>query len=98
MNTITPRYFAAYRDQSGWHDISWNVRASANQTGHGYPTEANAEKLRKSLNNSFQPSGVNGHVSRAVGYVIHVSAIRVYRNIPSQPVVAESKAPMFEVV
>jgi len=86
--SIIPTYYAKYRDQSGWHDISWKGRA----------TEAKAEKLRKTLNYSFNPGGCNYHVSKAVGYIIHVSEVKVVRNDRSGEVVAMAKAPMFEVM
>lgn len=86
--TITPRYYARYRTQDGWHDILWNGRA----------TDKRAEEKRRSLNASFQPGGVNEHVSIGAGYVLHVSALEVCRNISGGCVVARAKAPMFEVI
>lgn len=93
----TPRYVARYRTQEGWSEIVWNVRASTNITGHGMPTEANAEKMRASLNRSFNVGGVNEHVSRSAGFILHVSEVRVCLNLPNRPVVAVAKAPLFEV-
>lgn len=90
--TITPRYFARYRDQGGWHDITWDCAR------HGRPSTDTAEARRQSLNQSFERGGVNFHVSQAVGYVIHVSRLTIHHNIKGQPIAAEARAPMFEVV
>jgi cell division protein FtsI/penicillin-binding protein 2 len=95
---ITPTFRAEYRDQAGWHSIAWNARAgSTPQTVHGSPTEANAEKLRRTLNKSFQPTGVNAHVAKVRGYIPHVSRVRVIRQSTGQ-IMAEAVAPMFEAV
>ena len=92
-----PTFRAEYRDQQGTHDMIWNVRSGTNRTGHGKPTEVNAERLRQSLNHSFTSSGINHHVSKARGYLIHVNRIQVIRQSTGK-VVAQTDAPMFEVV
>lgn len=64
---------------------------------NGRPTQANVDRYRDSLNKSFQPGGVNWHVSESRGVVAHVSEVRVIRQAGGE-VVAVSKAPLFEVV
>ncbi len=89
-------YVIEYRDQAGdWNWCVWNVRGGVNRTGHGQPTNANAEAWRVKMNRSFQPGGVNGHVSDARGYVVHINAVRIKHN---GRVVASSSMPMFEAV
>lgn len=95
--TYTPAYRAEYRDQQGWHVMSWEVRSRYGMTAHGAPTEANAEKLRRALNRSFRRDGVNAHVADLLGFVPHVSAVRIVRQ-DSGRVVVDVRAPMFEVV
>jgi hypothetical protein len=95
--TFTPKYRAEYRDNSGrWNTITWNVTSRTNVTGHGAPTVENAERLRKALNKSFMSGGSNEHVSKAVGYVVHVNRLRVIHQATSQ-VVSETVAPLFEI-
>lgn len=86
--TITPKYYAKYLDQSGWHDISWQGKA----------TNTRAESMRQTLNKSFNKEGCNWHASLDCGYVVHVSKLKVMRNDGSRRVVAETSAPMFEIV
>lgn len=88
MATRIPKYRARYRDQSGWHDISWDGRATA----------ARAERQRQALNRSFQIGGVNEHVSHAAGYAVHVSRLEIRTNSRQALLVASANAPMFEVV
>lgn len=90
--SVTPKYRAQYYDQSGKHMIDWCCKRN------GRPTEANAEKLRQSLNKSFGPDGVNYHVSKAAGYIIHVHKVDIERNTLYGEIVATAKAPLFEVL
>lgn len=93
----TPKYRAAYMDQTGiWRSVSWNVRGRANVTGHGKPNAANAEKLRKAMNKSFDVGGVNFHASKAAGFIIHINKLRVIDQFSGE-IVVEVSAPMFEV-
>ena len=85
--SYTPKYRAQYRDQRGWQDISYRHKA----------TDADAEKFRQGLNKSFQPGGVNYHLSEAAGYILHASKVEVLRNVKHAYVVATASAPMFEV-
>ena len=63
---------------------------------HGRANEANLEKWRKALNASFQPKGVNWHVSDSLGVVPHICRATLIRQRTGE-VVAEVTAPMFEV-
>ena len=85
--TITPTYYARYRDQAGWHDIMWNGRA----------TDTKAEQMRRSLNTSFAHGGVNYGIPEMHGYIVHVSKVEIIRNDGRGRVVARANAPMFEV-
>ena len=89
--STTPKYHAHYRDQSGWHDIGWDCRRD------GVPSDIAAEEFRKRYNKSFQPGGVNGHLSEQLGYIPHISEVRVVRNDGSNRLVASATAPNFEV-
>ncbi len=71
-------------------DGVWNSRTM------GRPTAENAEAYRQRLNQSFLPGGVNGP-RNDTDVVIHVHTIRIVRQSNNE-VVAEAKAPMFEVV
>jgi len=95
--TTTPTYRAEYRDQTGWHAITWNVRGSANITKDGAPTAKNAEILRCRLNESFTHRGNNHHVSVAAGYIIYVWQVRVIRQATNEQV-ATTDSPMFAIV
>jgi len=44
-----------------------------------------------------QPGGVNFHVSDSRGVIAHISTVRVIRQSTGE-VVAESNAPLFEVI
>lgn len=63
---------------------------------HGRPNQTNVDRYRLSLNNSFLPGGVNFDISESQGTIAHVSTVRIIRQSTGD-VVAESKAPMFEV-
>lgn len=89
--SYTPKYRAEYQDQKGWHWISYMVQ------DNGPATEANAEKLRKALNESFQPGGVNEAVSKMNGFIPHVSRLVIVRQSDNKQV-ANARAPMFEVI
>lgn len=71
-------------------DAAWNCRTM------GRPTVENAEAYRIRLNESFKPGGVNGP-RNDTDVVIHVHTVRIVRQATGE-VVAEAKAPMFEVV
>jgi hypothetical protein len=60
----------------------------------GRPTEAALRDRVCSLNESFMPGGVNGHVSQAAGEIVQVWMARIVRQSDDR-VVAEWKAPPF---
>lgn len=96
--SYTPKYRAEYRDQTGkWKWIIWNVRGCNGWTGNGQPSKYNAERLRKSMNESFNVGGVNYAASEAAGYIIHINRLRVV-NQSTGKIVAEAVMPMFEVM
>ena len=91
--TTIPTYYAQVKDNTGpnLHHMVWDCKR------HGRPTAKNAERYRVSLNESFKLGGVNDHISKGYGFLVHTSEVRVVRNRTGE-VVASAKAPMFEVV
>ncbi len=85
--SITPKYRVEYRDQGGWHAECWAGRA----------TSERLEAWRKSRNQSFNHGGVNYPTAVAIGYIPHISHAKLVRQ-SNALVVADVKAPMFEVV
>ena len=90
------KYYVTYRDNtmSPAMNDNWITYDSKR---HGKPTDAVAENIRKKLNESFAPDGVNYHVSTARGVVIHVTKLKIIRQ-SDDAVMGEATAPMFEVV
>jgi len=62
----------------------------------GRPNQKNIDQWRVDINKSFQPDGVNWHVSESSGIVQHISKATVIRQ-STHEVVAVSEMPMFEV-
>lgn len=92
---ITPTYrVEAAVNVLGFSFFGWDCRIN------GRPTVKNAEKWRRATNESFQPNGVNWHVSQATGVVPHITQVRIVaqKGPRTGEVVAETKMPMFEVV
>ena len=89
--STTLTFIAETTDQTGTYVITWNTKT------HGKPTDENAARYRKGLNDSFLPGGVNEHVITREGAVIHTSKVKVIRQ-SSGEVVAKDYAPLFEVV
>jgi hypothetical protein len=87
--SITPTYRVVYRDNTSlnWRTMAWRGKASAERL----------EQWRLGYNKSFNPGGVNWHVSKGLGVVVHISHARIVRQATAQ-IVAETKMPMFEVV
>lgn len=92
-------YTPAYRIEAecnvpGMSFFAWDVKI------HGKPTDANAEKYRVSMNDSFQPGGVNEHIARGDQVVPHIIGIKIVaqKGAKAGQVVAEARMPMFEVV
>lgn len=96
--SYTPKYRLEYRDNSlacrkNPHYFHWMCLPA----GFGVPTERKLSEYRRALNTSFAPGGVNDHVSEGAGFVIHVGRVRAVEQKTGR-VVAETVAPMFEVV
>jgi hypothetical protein len=93
MGRSTTPTFRAEVKGSNWNFsmFGWDCKTN------GRPNQTNVDRYRLSLNNSFLPGGVNFHVSDSRGVIPHVSTVRVVRQSTGD-VVAESKAPMFEVI
>jgi hypothetical protein len=94
--SYTPKYRVEYRDNT-MNRLGTDRILSYDAKRYGKPTDAKAEDLRRALNKSFNVGGVNWHVSEAAGVVVSVNRLRII-NQRSGQVVAESNAPMFEVV
>jgi len=89
--TVTPKYRIEY-NESGRNQVQcWNSKF------YGRATAINLEAWRVKHNASFLPSGVNNHVTKALGYVLHVSYARIVNQFSGE-VVAEARMPMFEVI
>lgn len=88
--SYTPKYRVDYRDQGGWHSVCWDTKRN------GRPTDANLEQWRRKMNTSFNHGGVNHHVSKACGYLVHISKAALVNQRNGEPVAMVS-APMFEV-
>lgn len=71
--------------------FGWEVKT------HGKPTAENAERYRRTMNESFQPNGHNWHISQQMGVVAHLSKVTIVRQRDGK-VMAEANAPAFEVV
>jgi hypothetical protein len=90
-------YTPTYRIEAVLNDSCLGVLYTWDSKRHGRPTVANLEQWRQATNRSFQPGGVNWHVSQSAGTVPHISAAKLVRQ-SNRAVVAEIKAPLFEVV
>jgi hypothetical protein len=88
--SIIPIYRVEYQDygsRTAWHSMCWKGRATA----------ARLEQWRRDYNKSFNPGGVNWHVSQSLGYVLHITKARLVHQATGTPV-AFVNMPMFEVV
>ena len=88
-------YIAKYRIQFESNvfltDFSWNSQS------YGRPTEKNLEKWRQSMNESFKLGGVNEHISKAAGILVHISKAWIVRQ-RDNVIMAKTSMPMFEAV
>lgn len=84
-------FVVIYQDQLGSHKVVWNTKTA------GKPTEANLEKWRKAMNESMKIGGVNEHVSKAYGFMPHVSKAEIY-NQKTHRTICDTRMPMFEVI
>lgn len=88
---VTPTYRVEVRMNVGsMTPFCWDCRRD------GRPTVKNLEAWRQKYNQSFQPGGVNGP-RKADDVILHISRAKVIRQSTGE-VVAETVAPMFEVV
>lgn len=71
----------------GYHVQAWRGRA----------TPKAAEEWRKAMNASFQKGGANYHLTEALGFIEHVSHVRVVHQATGR-LVAEATMPTFEVM
>jgi hypothetical protein len=85
---ITPTYRVEYRDNAS--------RSTSAMHWRGRATQKRLEQWRQDYNKSFNPGGVNFHVSQALGVVVHISHAWIVDQ-RSGDVVAKTKMPMFEV-
>jgi hypothetical protein len=67
--------------------MCWRGRASAKRL----------EQWRRDYNKSFNPGGVNWHVSQAIGVVLHISHARLVHQATGATV-AQVTMPTFEIV
>lgn len=94
--SYTPTFRVEYRDNTNAQILSFNPMAWDCKMD-GRPTVANLEKWRQGYNKSFNPGGVNFHVSKEIGVIIHISNAKLIRQSTGE-VVAETAMPMFEVM
>ena len=64
---------------------------------YGCATSVNLEKWRTVMNASFQPGGVNEHITEARGVVPHIISAKLIRQSTGE-MVAETQMPAFEVI
>lgn len=85
--TVTPKYRIESRDNMGkLSQWAWRGKVSASLLAD----------YMDSYNASFQPSGANWHVSKALGVVAYHSAAKVI-NQRTGEIVATWSAPLFSV-
>lgn len=90
--STTPTFVVDYQDQLGLHRAAWSTKTS------GRPTDTNLEAWRVAMNKSMNPGGCNEHVSKEVGFILHVSKASIHNQKTGRLHVADAKAPMFEVL
>jgi hypothetical protein len=87
--SITPTYRVEYRDNAS--------RSTSSMCWRGKASKERLEQWRKDYNKSFNPGGVNYHVSQSLGIVVHISHAWLIHQRTNE-CVAETKMPMFELV
>ena len=90
--STTPTFVVDYQDQLGLHRAAWNTKTS------GKPTDTNLEAWRVAMNRSLTLGGCNEHVSKAAGFILHVSKATIRNQKTGKLNVATARAPMFEVL
>jgi len=92
--STTPAYrVELHAAECGLTPMAWNVRDHYQVKGYGKPTPANLATFVKGLEDSFTPSGVNGHI----GHPLTVQSARIIRQSTGE-VVARYTGPAFVVV
>lgn len=100
--TVTPKYRVEYKtngltsaDRLSWKQMIWDVSAGPNRTGYGAPSVENLMRWRDKYNASFEPNGVNFHLSESAGFILRIFNCRIV-NQRTGKVVIQYTAPMFE--
>ena len=75
--STTPTFVVDYQDQLGWHRVAWDSKTS------GRPTNTNLEAWRVAMNKSMNPGGCNEHVSKSVGFILHISKAAIHNQTVS---------------
>jgi hypothetical protein len=88
---ITPTYIVIHKDQLGTHTVIWHTKL------YGRPNVNNLENWRKRFNDSMKIHGCNYHVSKSLGFLLHVSEAEI-RNQKTGITVCAVKAPLFESI
>lgn len=65
--------------------------------GRKAPSESALRSWLETYNRSFLASGVNAHVSQAMGYEVYASRAVVRRNAPGTSPIVSASMPMFWV-
>ena len=90
--STTPTFIIQWTTQRGVNSSIWN------SAHYGRPIDANLEKWRRSMNESFKSTGCNFHISRSAGFILHVSEATIIDQKNGDAKVAHTKMPMFEEV
>jgi len=86
--SVTPKYRCEVKANIGYMTPScWSGRA----------TEKRLQDHIESLNESFLPGGINGHVSKSRNVIVQIHEARLVEQSTGR-VVAVWKAPLFQVI
>ena len=99
--STTPKHVAVIRTNDKGHaftPFAWRPRAKYGIPGDGVANAKNLAKFVAGYNASFEPGGTNAHLSDAVGFIVAIDYAAIYENCAGGALVAEYKAPAFEVV
>lgn len=99
--STTPKHVAIFKTNDTGHTLTpfaWRPRAQYGRPGDGVANEKNLAKFVAGYNASFAAGGSNEHLSDAVGFTVRIWYAAIYENCAGGALVAEYKAPAFEVV
>lgn len=99
--STTTKHVAIFKTNDTGHVITpfaWRPRAQYGRPGDGVANEKNLAKFVAGYNASFEADGSNAHLSEAVGFTVRIWYAAIYENCADGALVAEYKAPQFEVV